>query len=89
LWGSFAEALKALALSKGVPVNKHWEIGNFVKTLTKELEDKDIYDVYQHANSLHKNFYEIEIEMDDIRRMADDVRITVGKLLRLIPNPQL
>lgn len=86
LWGSLAEAIKALALSRGVRLNKHWEIGDYIKELTKNLEDKSIYDVYLHANALHKNFYEIEIGLDDIRRMADDVRITVGKLLNLIPK---
>ncbi len=86
LWGSLAEILKALALGKGKRLDKHWEIGDFVKDLAKELEDKSIYDTYLHANSLHKNFYEIEINLDDISRMADDVRVTVGKLLNLIPG---
>jgi len=86
LWGSMAEALKALALSKGISLQKHGEIWNYIKSLTKELEDKDIYDVFLHANSLHKNFYELEFEMEDVRRMAEDVRMTVDKLLRLIPK---
>jgi hypothetical protein len=89
LWGSFAEALKALASSKGITINKHWEIGDFVKELTKELKDKSIYDTYLHANALHKNFYEIEIDLDDIRRIAEDVRRTVGKLLNLIPSIEI
>ena len=86
LWGSMAEALKALALSRGISLQKHGEIWNYIKSLTKELKDKDIYNVFLHANSLHKNFYELEFEMDDVRRMAEDVRITVGKLLSLIPQ---
>jgi len=86
LWGSMAEALKALALSKGIKLQKHGEIWNYIESLAKELEDKDIYDVFLHANSLHKNFYELELELKDVRRMADDVRMTVGKLLRLIPK---
>ncbi len=87
LWGSLAEAAKALALSHGISLDRHWEIGDFMKEVAKNLEDKDIYDVYLHANSLHKNFYEIEIGLDDVRRMAEDVRITVGKLLGHIPKP--
>jgi len=86
LWGSLAEALKALALSKGIRLEKHGEIWNYVESLTKEREDKNIYDVFLHANSLHKNFYEFELELKDVRRMAEDVRMTVGKLLRLIPG---
>ena len=86
LWGSMAQAVKAVALSKGIPLEKHGEIWNYVTSLTKELEDKSIYDVFLHANSLHKNFYELEFELKDVRRMAEDVRITVGKLLSLIPK---
>lgn len=46
LWGSLAEALKALALSKGIYLKKHGEIRNYVDSLTKELEDKSIYDTF-------------------------------------------
>ena len=88
LWGSMAQALKALALSKGIRLQKHWEIWSYVESLTKELEDKSIYDVFLHADSLHKNFYELELEMKDVRRMAEDVKMTVGKLLSYIPKPE-
>ena len=83
-----AEALKALALSRGIHLRKHGEIWNYVNSLTKELEDKSIYDTFLHANNLHINFYESNIELEFVRRMAEDVRITVGKLLSLIPEPQ-
>jgi len=86
LWGSLAEALKALALSKGIRLEKHWEIWNYVESLTKEREDKNIYDVFLHANSLHKNFYEFELELKDVRRMAEDIKIVQDKLLNLIPG---
>ena len=86
LWGSLAEALKAVALSKGIRLQKHGEIWDYVASLTKELEDKNIYDVFLHANSLHKNFYELELELKEVRRMAEDVKMVVGKLLRLIPR---
>ena len=86
LWGSLAEALKALALSKGIYLRKHHQIWNYAETLTKELEDKSIYDTFLHANTLHINFYESDLELRDVRRMAEDVKTTVGKLLRLIPR---
>jgi hypothetical protein len=89
LWGSLVEALKALALSKGIRLEKHREIWNYVESLTKELEDKNIYDVFLHANSLHKNFYEFELELKDVRRMAEDIRMTVGKLLSFIPEEEV
>ena len=86
LWGSMAEALKALALSRGIPLKNHREIWNYAESLPKELGDKSVYDAFLHANFLHTNFYESELELKDVRRMAEDIRIAVGKLLSLIPG---
>lgn len=86
LWGSMAEALKALALSRGISLKNHRRIWDYAESLPKELGDKSIYDAFLHANFLHTNFYESELELKDIRRMAEDVRMTVGKLLSLIPK---
>jgi len=65
-------------------LRNHGRIWNFAESLTKELEDKSIYDAFVHANFLHTNFYESELELKDVRRLAEDVRMTVGKLLSLI-----
>lgn len=84
LWGSMAQALKAVAASRGIFLRNHRQIWNYAEGLTKQVEDKSIYDAFIHANYLHTNFYESELELGDVRRLADDIRITVGKLLNLI-----
>ena len=86
LWGSLAEAIKAVALSKGFQLKKHGEIWTYVENLTKELEDKSIYNAFRHAHDLHINFYESDIELRGVRRMAADIKIVQGKLLQLIPR---
>ncbi len=86
LWGSLAEALKALALSKGRHLKNHGEIWNYAESLTKELEDKSIYDAFRHAHDLHINFYESDIELRGVRRMAEDIKIVQDTLLKLIPK---
>jgi hypothetical protein len=86
LWGSMAQALKAVAASKGIHLRNHRQIWNYSESLTKELEDKSIYDAFLHANLLHTNFYESELELKDVRRIADDIRIAVTKLINLIPK---
>jgi len=83
LWGSMAEALKAVAASREIVLKNHRQIWNYTETLTKELGDKSIYDAFIHANYLHTNFYESELELRDIRRAAEDIRMAVEKLLRL------
>ena len=86
LWGSMAEAMKALALSRGILLKNHRKIWDYAENLPKELGDKSIYDAFLHANFLHTNFYESELELKDVRRMAEDIRMAVGKLLSLIPE---
>ena len=83
LWGSMAEALKAAAASRGIHLKNHRQIWNYVESLTKELEDKSIYDAFLQANLLHTNFYESELELKDICRMAEDIKVAVDKLVRL------
>ena len=84
LWGSIAQALKAVAASRGIALRNHRRIWDFADSLAKELEDKDIFDTFLHANYLHTNFYEAELEMKDVRRIAEDIKLTVGKLLPYI-----
>ena len=86
LWRSMAQAIKAVVAAKGVTFRKHRLLWEYAESLAKELEDRSIYDSFLHAYSLHSNFYESELELRDVRRMAEDIRMAVGKLLRLIPK---
>ncbi|GAH82404.1 unnamed protein product, partial [marine sediment metagenome] len=79
LWGSMAEAIKAVAATKGVTFRGHRQLWDYAESLSKELDDKSIFDSFLHANSLHSNFYESELELKDVIRIADEVRMTVGK----------
>ena len=83
LWGSMAQALKAVAASNEIHLKSHRQMRNYVESLTKELEDKSIHNAFIYANYLHSNFYESELELRDIRRAAEDIRVAVDKLLRL------
>ena len=88
LWGSMAQAIKAVVAAKGVTFRKHRLLWEYAETLAKELEDKSIYDSFVHAYSLHSNFYESDLELKDVCRIAEDVRATVGKLLSSISKPE-
>lgn len=84
LWGSMAQAVKALASSKGIQLKTHNQIRKYINSATRELGDKSIYDTFIKANFLHGNFYESELDMEDIRLMGDDIREGVEKLLDLL-----
>ena len=86
LWGSIAQALKAVASYKGYYLKSHRQIWDFAESLSKDLKDKSIYDAFLHANLLHSNFYECELELKDVRRIAEEITAVVEKLLNLIRN---
>jgi len=86
LWGSIAEAVKAVAASKGITFYSHRRLKEYASELARELQDKSISDTFNRAESLHFNFYESTLELKDIRLVAEDIRTTVNKLLSLIPE---
>ena len=84
LWGSVAEAIKAVAASKGVVLKSHRELWDWARELSKELNDESIYDAFFKANSLHSNFYEVRLAPQDVLIAVNSIRDAVGKLLRLL-----
>jgi len=88
LWGTMAQALKAVAASKGIELRTHWAITDYAKELTRELNDKAIYDVFGHASYLHSNFYEAGLRLEDVSVYAEEIRDMARKLLDLIPTEQ-
>ena len=86
LWGSMAQAIKAVAPIKGIPLKKHRQLWDYAESLAKELGDDSIFDSFFHANSLHSNFYECELELKDVIRVAQEVSSTVNELLELLPK---
>lgn len=86
LWGSMAQALKAVAASEGKELNTHGEIRKYATELAKKHDDVSIWDVYGIANSLHGNFYEAGLSLEEIQTHAERIRTTVVKLLSLIPE---
>lgn len=84
LWGSIAEALKAVAASKGMELESHAKLWRYAQALAKEMGDKAIYNVFALASSLHKNFYESGLDLKDVSIQAQDIKAMVEKLLGLI-----
>lgn len=88
LWGSMAEAIKAAAASKAIQLASHRELRNYAIGLAKELGDESIRNSFLHAQSLHSNFYETGLLMEDVAMCAEEVRATVNKLFKLIDGKE-
>ncbi len=83
-WGATAQIIKAVASSKGHDLKSHAKIVNFAKEISKEQNDKGIYDAFFKAKSLHSNFYEISLEKFEVEEAGSDVVKMINKLLRLL-----
>ena len=86
LWGSMAQALKAVAAIKERQLRSHNAIRDYALELSKELKDDAIRHAFDKAQSLHSNFYESGLTMEDVAVGAEDVKSAVGKLLKLLPE---
>jgi len=86
LWGSVAQAMKAVALNKGIQLKSHEDLRRYAIGLARELQDESLRNTFYRAQSLHSNFYETGLLMEDVVMSAEDVRATVAKLLSLIPK---
>ncbi len=86
LWGSLAEAIKAVAASKGAELKAHWEISDYARRLARETEDDSILSVYRDASYLHSNYYEAGLTIEEVQTYVDRIRAMVVKLLSYIPE---
>ena len=86
LWGSMAQALKAVAANKGRELNTHQEIRRYARELAKRCKDESIWNGFSQASYLHSNFYEAGLSMEEVFTCAGRIRTTVRKLLELVPK---
>lgn len=85
LWGGMAATLKALAAYRGRSLHTHREIRDYAREMAKELDAGDVFSAFQIANSLHSNFYEAGLSVEDIVLAESGIRTTIQRLLALLP----
>ena len=85
LWGAMAQALKAVAMSKDKLLKRHDDIKKYALEFRKS-GDEDIYYAFNMAQSLHSNFYEMGLSLDDVIIGADEIKKAIAKLLSQIPE---
>jgi hypothetical protein len=81
LWGSFVEAVKAVASERGIKLGTHRSIAEFVAELDKEYPDLKLREVFRHAESLHVNFYEDHLPEDYVIESKQIISKAVEQLL--------
>lgn len=83
-WGAARQMLKAVAEQRGWEHGKHRHLSRVASRLRAETGDRDVFRLYMVADSLHGNFYEDELEPQDVAEALDDVAALVDKVEPLI-----
>ncbi len=89
LWGSMAQAIKAVAAFKGVELRSHGAVRDFAMVLAKDNRDPALREAFAEANSLHQNFYESGLTREIVLEYGERIRPAVGRVLSLIPREAL
>jgi len=83
LWGATSLTIKAVAAKRGLRLEKHGSLWDFINKLSQESEDKNIIRFFHTANSLHRNFYENQMNREVIMVAKEDIELlidTLGKI---------
>ena len=89
LWGSMAQAIKALATFEGIQLRSHRDIWDYARALSVQLGDEGLFNAFKDANSLHSNFYESGLTLGMVLDYGVGIREAIGKLLSMIPPEAL
>ena len=72
-WGAAAQAVKAVAESRGWEHKTHAALFNAVDRLATETGNEDLDELFHFASSLHINFYENWMRPNMVRKGVDRV----------------
>lgn len=81
LWGAAALAIKMVAAKRGLKLERHGSLWEFVDQISRERKDEAIVRFFAVANGLHRNFYEAQMT-------KRAVTIALGDIERLIATLQ-
>ena len=79
-WGAAAQAVKAVAESRGWDHNGHRQLHQAVDRLDDELDQPELRDGFNAANTLHANFYDGFLSPEAIAQNLTRVERFVGQL---------
>jgi len=87
LWGAVTQQIKALAATRNIVIESHRDFFNFLRQLSAELQEKQLYDEFVDLNALHKNFYDETIPADAFPRFYEQAIRFIGRLDKLTRSP--
>lgn len=79
MWGTMSCVLKAVAAKKNKGINSHRNLAKFAETLSKQERDEGIFYSFSLASTLHRNFYEANLDPSRVKSMCSRVAQTAGR----------
>jgi len=79
-WGASALAVKRIGAMRGLKLEQHGSLWDFISRLSREGRDKEIVRLFTVANGLHRNFYEAQMNKEAVEIVAVDVEKLIEKL---------
>ena len=86
-WGAAAQILKAIAEQRGWDHHRHRHYHQAASRVRTETGDGEIRRLFDSASALHENFYENDMETDEVAERLDDVEALMDKLIPLLNQP--
>lgn len=83
-WGAAAQIVKAISERRGWQHNGHFHLFRAVRNLAEETGDGEITALFHIANSLHSNFYENWLPLEEVTSGLEGVAQFVEKVERLL-----
>ena len=83
-WGAATEILKAMAAKEGKELRSHARLWDYVSALRRRYGDEEISTLWHKASSLHMNFYENWMPLDEVELAVKGVERFVKKLKGLM-----
>lgn len=86
-WGAVAEAIKAIAESRGWEHVKHRHLMETISRLFRETRDEELLRLMASAERLHSNFYEnfmskeeVEVHITDAKKLIEKLKALMRKM---------
>ncbi|MDI6884775.1 MAG: PaREP1 family protein [archaeon] len=80
LWGATALAVKMVAAKRGLKLEKHGALWQFIDRLSRETGDEELITLFGEANALHRNFYEDEMTQKAVEVIGKNTEKLIEKL---------
>ncbi len=88
-WGAAAHAVKSIAQTRGWNHHRHDLLRDIVNQISDEWDSPALRVLFDSASILHQNFYEHDLDDEDVQRIMNSVRTFVAELeaLRNVAPP--